>query len=122
MGSNTRYFELARLASNQSNQRYPVGAVIVVRQPVTVGWNQDKTHPKYADGKRAYSIHAEISALLHARCNVSGGVIYVYRADHQGNRALAKPCPTCLTEIIEAGIRRIFYTVPYPPGYEVIEL
>lgn len=82
----------------------------MVRRPVSIGYNQLKTHPRYADGKRAYSLHAEITALLRARCSVVGGTIYVYREDRTGQIGLARPCPSCTAALVEAGIKKVYYT------------
>lgn len=91
-------------------------------KPVSIGFNLQKTHPRYADGKRSYSIHAEISALLKARCDVSGGTIFVYREDRNGQIRLAKPCPQCMKALIEAGIKRIYYTIDATPNWAQITL
>ena len=107
---NIRMFDLAKIASDQSNLRCRVGAVILVHKPVSLGFNQSKTHPLYADGLKAYTLHAEITALLRARCDVAGGIIYVYRSDRNNQAGLAKPCSTCMSALIEAGIKRIYYT------------
>jgi deoxycytidylate deaminase len=116
------YFALARVASQHSTERYRVGAVIVSPKPISIGFNCSKSHPKFSDGIRTYSLHAEVSAILKARTDLSGGIIYVYREDRLGNVALAKPCDTCMEVILETGLKRIYYTTPTEPFFESIDL
>jgi len=87
------------------------------RRPISVGANLMKTHPIYADGKRWLSIHAEMKALISAETSVKGCDIYVYRATADGDYGMARPCDECLKVLVEAGIKRIYYTTPQ--GYEM---
>jgi deoxycytidylate deaminase len=98
-----------------------VGAAIVdKRRPISVGANLLKTHPVYADGKRWFSIHAEMKALISAATDVEGCDIYVYRAKANGWPGMARPCDECLKVLAEAGIRRVYYTTEL--GYKVESL
>lgn len=57
------------------------------------------------------SIHAEIACIL--KCNKSdlvGASIYVYREDRNHEIAMCRPCEACMHEIIESGIKDIYYT------------
>ena len=86
---------------------------------VAVGFNVQKTHPKFADGFKSYSIHAEVSAIIRSRTNLIGSTIYVYR-EVAGIPAMACPCKRCMSIIIESGIKRIIYSVgDYPYFVEV---
>lgn len=116
------YFRLAKLAKEHSNHRYKVGSVIVRRRPISIGFNQIKTHTLYSDGKRYFSIHAEASSLIKAKRDVVGSTIYIYREDSQEKPALARPCKECLKLLIEFGIRRIYFTTSIEPFYERIDL
>lgn len=49
------------------------------------------------DTKNAMTVHAEVNAILNARCNVEGWTMYV----------TAPPCVDCCKVIIQAGISRI---------------
>ncbi len=103
---------LARSASKMSTHAiYHVGAVIVRKRPVSVGANLAKSHPVYADGKRWYTIHAEMKALLSANQDVEGCSIFVYREGADGTAALAKPCDNCMQMLVEAGIKTVYFTV-----------
>lgn len=105
------FFRLARNASLNSNHRYKVGCVIVVHgRPVSVGWNVIKTHPTYTNEEHP-SIHAEVKAIINARCDVTGGVAYVYRETRDGLPAIARPCDMCYNVLVEAGIKNVYYTV-----------
>ena len=98
-----------------------MGAVIVKKKPVSIGFNYDKTHPKYADGKTSYSIHAEVSAILHARCDIRDSTLYVYRSHADGSPANARPCTNCMKVIVEAGIKRVIFTESDYPYFGVID-
>lgn len=111
-----KFMKLARNVSFHSNHRVRVGAVIVTNgKPISIGFNKLKTHPIYTkiNHKRAkyiQSLHAEMSALLSARTDVSGATIYVYRERRDGSRGNAKPCPVCQLLLAEAGIKKIYFT------------
>jgi deoxycytidylate deaminase len=117
-----RYFTIAKAASQCSDLRCAVGAVIISHKPISIGFNIQKSHPRFADGKRSYSIHAEISALLRSQCSVRGSTIYVYREDRNGDIGMAKPCPNCMKILIEAGIKRVYYTTKTAPYWNRIDL
>lgn len=115
-------FRLACIARLHSNHKYQMGAVIFQKRPVAVGFNYQKTHPIFSDGEKFWSIHAEMNCLLHRESDIYGGHIYVYRETRNGLPAMAKPCKNCMVNIIEAGISRIYYTVPKAPYYDIIYL
>lgn len=116
------YFRIAKDASKRSIYKYRVGAVISNGRPISIGFNSLKTHPRYANGRNSYSVHAEVSAIIRAGCNVRGLDMYVYRESADGKPALAKPCNNCLKIIIESGIKRVYYSKPSKPYYGVIRL
>lgn len=104
------YFRLSRNASLNSNHRYKVGCVIVVHgRPVSVGWNVIKTHPAYTNEEHP-SIHAEVKAVINSRCDVTGGIAYVYRETKDGNPALSRPCDLCYEVLLEVGIKTVYYS------------
>lgn len=116
------YFYLAKRYRDKSNHKRPMGAVFTFRDhPVSAGFNKNKTHPVFANGTEVFSIHAEMDALIHSKAEIKGDVVWVYREVH-GVPAMAKPCKYCLKHLIEIGIRTIYYTVPYAPYYERIDL
>lgn len=111
-------FHYAKIVRSLSEHKTPMGAAIFRHNKlVALGCNIQKTHTKFP---HLYSIHAEIKAILSAQTDIRGCDIYVYRELRDGTIALAKPCETCLQTIIEAGIRRVYYTVQN--GYEIIDL
>lgn len=116
------YFRLAKIASYHSSHRKPMGAVIVNRRPISFGYNIQKTHPEYSNGKEVFSVHCEIKAIISCQCDIIGSDIYIFRQNKLGELAMAKPCKHCLRIIIESGISKIFYTTGYHPYYEVIRL
>lgn len=56
------------------------------------------------------TIHAEIEALRNAP-RASGGTLYVARIGRNGKIGLSKPCADCRKAIIEAGVKRVVYTI-----------
>lgn len=114
-------FRMAIIASRHSNfeNRRKMGAVIIKNNRIlSIGYNTNqKTHPQYASGIRV-SIHAEISAIIHAESDINGASLFIYR----NNNALAKPCPACIGAMIEARIRRAYYTTGDNNKYNVIQL
>lgn len=117
---NRSFFRLAKSASECSEAFYPMGAVIVDKRPISVGYNKIKTHPEFANGSGWWTIHAEIDALIPTRFDVKGCDIYVYREFANGRLAMAKPCDACLAVLIECGIKNVYFTTD--DGYGKIEL
>lgn len=112
------FFQLARAAAMQSDHRYKVGCVLVKNgKPVSVGFNITKTHPQFTDAEHP-SIHAEVKAILNARCDLRNATAYVYRETKRGNPALAKPCANCRAYLIEAGIKNVFFTISSEPYWQ----
>ena len=106
---------LAKNVSLYSDFRYRVGAVIAKKRPISVGFNQVKTHPLYSNNL-ATTIHAEMNALIHAQFDdLVGATIYVYREDRCGNFALARPCSNCLRELKKKGLKKMVYTTNIYP-------
>lgn len=113
--------DYAKLASTFSTHKKPVGACIHKKKMYILGWNKQKTHPFFSNGKPWFSIHAEMDAVLKAKTDLRGATIYVYR-ESNGKPALSKPCAHCMKHLIEVGIKTVYYTVPYEPFFERIDL
>lgn len=117
------YFRLARDASLLSaHNRCRVGAVLVNKRPVVVGFNKHKSHTKYANPEVhvKLSVHAEIDCIIEAKDkNIKGWSVYVYREDCNGNIANSRPCIDCLTELKSRGIRKIYYTTKQSPYWKM---
>ncbi len=110
---------IARLMSRKSNaNNFKFGSVIARgREILGVGSNDVlKTHPKSTTIHG--HIHAELSAILNARCDVSGTTLYVFRAGRKESPLLAKPCKSCQALLIKQGIRYVCYSVD--GGYEKV--
>ena len=82
-----------------------VGAVLVSsdRNRVSVGYNGfpaglDETEQRWGD-KHSYVVHAEINAILNARCDLRGYTLYTTMF----------PCIECTKLILQAGVSRIVY-------------
>ena len=60
-------------------------------------------------------IHAEIGAIAKLRPDQlkKAYAIYIYRFDHHGRSACAKPCVVCQTLIHEIGIKHVYYTTEH---------
>lgn len=114
-------FWRARKESKLSDVSTPVGAVITNGgRVISYGHNKDKSHPLV---KNKYSIHAEIDAILSRRYHtgsLEGATIYVYRETCSGDPAMARPCESCMRLIIEAGIRKVYYTINKYPYYKIL--
>jgi deoxycytidylate deaminase len=116
-------FRLAKLISIHSLHQHKIGAVIYKNnKPISVGFNKIKSHPKLANEDRFYALHAEMSAIINAKQDLTNCTIFVYREYKDGKPALAKPCDNCLSSIIESGIKKIFYSDSNDQGYSVIKL
>lgn len=121
---NTDFPTMFRLAKNVSklsqHPKHKMGAVIVANgKPISVGHNQYKSHPeaKYS------GLHAEIQALkTSGKSKIKGSSIFVYRETKHGDLALAKPCNDCTKQLVEFGIKWVFYTTDEYPYFEVIRI
>lgn len=77
-------------------------------RPIAVAVNEIKTHTVFTRyDPHVVSIHAEVNAIIKARCSVGHGVLYVARFG--GDTSM--PCKHCMALIIEAGIHSVVYTL-----------
>lgn len=117
------FFALAKNVAKYSDVRIPMGAVIVGKKPISVGFNSNKTHP-LGHNSFSWTIHAEHSAILSAgKDDLSGSKIFVYRESRknrysQPTPALARPCENCMELLRDAGIREVWYTIPDYPFFK----
>jgi len=116
-----RHFRIAKAAAKGSTAtNFRLGAVITNGKKILgIGHNDPfKTHPR---SNTPYKfIHAELAAIINARCDLSGASIYVYRRGYKGRPLLAKPCEHCMELIHRAGIKNVFFTTD--GGYASITL
>lgn len=109
MSRDRRFLELARMVAATS-EVYPQMAALVVsgNRILSLATNVRKTHPifqKYHH-RNVRTIHAEAKALL--RGDYAGATIYVAH-NKEGRHGNSKPCLTCASLIIEAGLKKIVY-------------
>lgn len=111
----TKFFDVARVASKHSDHpAHRLGAVIVRgNKIISVGFNKNKTHTKSNHAWKR--LHAELSAIIKAKQDITNCSIYVYRETKNGDLGMARPCESCMEAIREAGINKIFYSTPH--GY-----
>lgn len=126
-----RFMDLAKTVASWSScvrNGRQVGAVIVKNKRIlTTGYNgaptgvlncRDKGYclrdklgiPSGTRAEMCYAIHAEQNAIIQAAkmgISVEGSTMYV---THQ-------PCSVCTRIIINAGIKRVVYGVPYPDDF-----
>lgn len=102
---------IAKLMSRKSNApNFRMGAVIARgRKVIGLGANDVvKTHPK---SNSPYGhIHAELSAMLNARTDISGSTLYIFRAGNKEGPLLAKPCKHCQALIKKENIKYVVYS------------
>lgn len=120
-----RNFTLAKIASEKSNYRIRMGAVLLQNgRCISVGCNTVKSHPKwsYEDKK---TIHAEadclraISKYLH---RITKGVMFVYREHRDGLPGMAKPCENCQRLLREYGVKTVYYSTNEFPFWDKMTL
>jgi dCMP deaminase len=120
---NQYFMGLAVLASKRSKDPSKgVGAVIIDpndHRVISIGYNgfpygcSDLAFPwskgvedSYEDTKYAYVVHAEQNAILSAKRDLSGMVLYVTYS----------PCNECMKSIIQSGIKTVVYMNEYNAG------
>lgn len=115
-------FEVAKRESKKSKMRPQVGAVLVLDKQRFTGYNKAKTDPKFANPEKhvRISVHAELDCLERGMF-YEGAEIYVYR-EIEGIPAMARPCNHCISFLREAGVEKIYYTIPHSPYWEEEEI
>jgi deoxycytidylate deaminase len=114
--SQQKKFKIAEAASLHADHSvHKLGAAIFKRNDlISIGFNSYKTNPRFnninnpfKDG--TYVLHAEMSAIIHARQSIEGMDCFIFRAYKNGNMAMSRPCQYCMIALIESGIRYIYY-------------
>ena len=118
------FMELAETAAKRSKDpKSKVGACIMNpkdHRVVSLGYNgfpygcSDKEFPWTKEGddnKYLYVVHAELNAILSARRDLTGCMLFVTYS----------PCNECMKAIIQSGIKTIVYKNEYKPG-DIINL
>jgi len=72
-----------------------------------------RLHPQFQRWEG--SVHAEVDAIIKARCDLKGTSILVIRINRKEELRLAKPCQHCKKYIEYVGIKKVYYsTSSYP--------
>lgn len=113
-----KHLNLAKKIARKSNYRYKMSAIIFDgNRVISSGYNKvipceiDTIGSKYSN-KLLFdcSIHAEMMALMRARkWDVIGKEMLVIRIRKNGSIGNSKPCNNCLSNIIGAGIKVIYF-------------
>lgn len=90
------------------------GAVVVKSgRPVALGVNKWKNRDmlQSPDGYNPnLTVHAEIDALSRV-ADARGAVVYIARVSKNGEEQFSRPCNNCAKALVEAGVKKIVYTV-----------
>jgi len=98
----------------KSNYSHKIGAVIFKNKSIIAyGHNfscrsAKHLHPRFQ--KAEFSIHAEVAAILKARCDLTSCSCLVVRVNKVGELKLAKPCKYCQSYLTYVGIKNIYYS------------
>lgn len=108
-----KFLASAKKIASTSTEKCMHGAVIVRGGAVqAVGVNTFRNHPSnMSNPSQESSEHAEIAALRALGGSAKGATIYVARVNRQGEERMSKPCDACEHAIIEAGIKRVVFTI-----------
>lgn len=103
----TNIVKIALKEADKSEHNHKLGAVIFKHgKPIAKGYNKTNRGTSTNYGHWSGSLHAELSAIIHARTSLKGATLVVARR----GGGLSRPCNHCLTAIQEAGIKKVFYT------------
>lgn len=124
----TRYFSLAKNASEFSECKIKVGSIITYKNKIiSIGWNTSKSNPiqkKYnvyrTTNERQFDVdkhhngaHAECMAIRNAIRTFNGDLskcsIFVYSEKKDGNTRLTRPCRACSKLLKDYNITNVYY-------------
>lgn len=90
----------------KSDMRYKLSAIIYDNKGRVINSDYNRWLRIGKDRFRS-SIHAEQGAIIGcSRSELWGSSIFVYRK----NGRMAKPCPICMSMILDSGIRNVFWS------------
>ena len=111
---NNSILKIAVGYAEKSPHRMRTGAVIFdKRYIISAGTNHPcrsirHLRPKFTRWKG--SAHAEVLAIINAKCDLRGCSILVVRINRKGELRLAKPCDQCLAYLGYVGIKYCYYS------------
>ncbi|MER6434108.1 deaminase [Streptomyces sp900105245] len=106
--SRTSFMQAALRQALRSNCRFPMGAILTQGNRVLASAPNKKRNSPMIDYRHS-TFHAE-EAVLRRVSNTEGATIYVARVNARRQPAMAKPCGRCQQAMLQAGVRRVFYT------------
>jgi deoxycytidylate deaminase len=117
------FLKLARNSAKHSTFKIKVGAVLAMSgRALSVGFNKIKYCSRYSH-LQEQSLHAEMSCLKTCgRDYVDKATIFVYRETKNGKPAMSRPCEKCKNVLKSVGVKRMVYSIPEYPYFEVEEL
>lgn len=104
---------LARIGSLKSTAKIPMGAALVDKSRLVIGWNRSKSSPAVPLwGFNDYdSIHAELSLFANGLVPGPKAKVYIFRATKDGELAPARPCKQCIKFLSTMGVKTIVYSI-----------
>ena len=115
-----KFFKLCKkLSTCSDHHQHKLGALVCNKNKILgVGFNQLKTNPNSTHPFK--STHAEFMAIQNCNAeDLKGATLYVYRENRQGKAVNSKPCVSCMTLIINSGIKKIYFSHE-DDGYKLI--
>ncbi|WP_371674245.1 hypothetical protein [Streptomyces sp. NBC_00289] len=93
----------------RSDCRHKLGAVVASGGRVLSSAPNRRRNSPSIDFRNA-TFHAEEAALRRLR-DAANATVYVARVDNRGVTRLARPCLRCQVMLLQAGVRRAYFTV-----------
>lgn len=102
------------LALASEHPRWQLGAILVRGGSiVSAACNTVRNSPHLTQGVGS-SFHAEEKCLrkvFYSADRAENSTIFVARINNQGQQRLARPCNSCYSKLVKAGVDRIVYTL-----------
>ena len=131
----TAFTHAKHIALMSDYNKIHIGCIAIYNGTIiSVGWNQNKTHPiqKYYNRYRDFvndngtldKLHAEIdciSKIKYMDIKWDKVKIFVYREMFDGSMGMARPCPACMQYMKDMGIKNIYYTTNDGYAYELLK-
>jgi tRNA(Arg) A34 adenosine deaminase TadA len=118
---------LAKIAieeAKKSDHRFRLGVVVYSKNRILSRDHNyalksaKKLHPRFRPWPG--SIHAEMAAILSARCDLMDSAMFILRINKKEEFMMAKPCCHCLSYMKFVGIKKVTYSTS--GGFETITI
>lgn len=107
------FFSRAKEISKRGDHRCKIGCVIVHKgNIISEGFNQKfNFNDFYCRYNPVKALHAEAMAILRLKNKqiLKYSQIYIYRENFHGDKAICRPCATCIRVLKSFGLVTIFY-------------